>query len=194
MTVQSNSEKTTRQQSAHDRRELILDCALALFAEHGVEGTSMKSLAKRAGISPGLIYHYFESKADLLDQVIEMRGVSFPELASFHDRSVDEVIPRFAKEFSKSVSENLDVVWIFFKEYRSSDTVAQGIGKRRDRCVASLSSYLEARQAQGEVRSLSSVVASRSLLGSLFQIHLTETPTAEFVDQLVEIFLTGIKA
>ncbi len=48
--------------------------ALELFAEHGFGSTSVKAIAQRAGVSPGLIYTYFPSKDDLLRAVFE-RGV-----------------------------------------------------------------------------------------------------------------------
>jgi len=194
MSVQSNKGGKSRAECAQERQELILDVALELFAERGVEGTSMKSLAQRAGISAGLIYHYFDSKSDLLDKVIEHRGVTFPDLTDQHDRSVHEVIPYFALQFSESVKEHIDVVWIFFQEYRSSKTVEERIGKRRDKCLASLADYFEARQKAGEVRQVTPLVAARTLLGALFQVHLTESPSRELVEEMVEIFLTGIKS
>ncbi|NTW72109.1 MAG: TetR/AcrR family transcriptional regulator [Eubacteriaceae bacterium] len=48
------------------RREQILAVALGLFYKNGYKNTSMADIAKTAGISKGLIYHYFKSKAELL--------------------------------------------------------------------------------------------------------------------------------
>lgn len=154
----------------------------------------MKMLAKRAGISPGLTYHYFKGKADLLDQVIEDRGVTFPKLSGRHRESVDVVLPEYVREVGRHLTLRLDVIWLFFREYRSSKTVAQRIGKRRDACVAELAAYLEARQLAGEVRELTPEVASRTLLGALFQTYLEEVPEEEYLTELVDIFLAGIKA
>ncbi|XNY99796.1 TetR/AcrR family transcriptional regulator [Micrococcus luteus] len=39
--------------------------ALELFAERGVEGTSVREIAQRAGVAPGLVRHHFGSKAGL---------------------------------------------------------------------------------------------------------------------------------
>ena len=49
----------------------ILDVALELFGNKGFTQTSISAIAKEAGISKGLMYNYFESKADLLDGVIQ---------------------------------------------------------------------------------------------------------------------------
>lgn len=48
------------------RRQEILRAAAELFAEKGYQRASVKEIAQRAGIAPGTIYLYFESKGDLL--------------------------------------------------------------------------------------------------------------------------------
>ncbi len=58
------------QQIRENKRQLILDTALELFAEHGFHTTSISKIAKRANISKGLIYNYFESKEELLVQIM----------------------------------------------------------------------------------------------------------------------------
>src|SRR6266566_2384414 len=53
------------------RRDQLLQTALALFAEQGVSGTSMRDLAKGAGLSVAAAYHHFESKQALLQALFE---------------------------------------------------------------------------------------------------------------------------
>lgn len=50
-----------------DRRESILDAALACFVERGFHGTSVPEIAERAKIAAGTIYHYFDSKEALVN-------------------------------------------------------------------------------------------------------------------------------
>ena len=52
------------------KKELILESALELFAEHGFHATSISQIAKKAKISKGLIYSYFESKKEILQVII----------------------------------------------------------------------------------------------------------------------------
>jgi AcrR family transcriptional regulator len=55
--------RVLRQQALSEtRRALVLDAARAVFEEHGIEGASIREIAKRAGYTPGAIYSYFESK------------------------------------------------------------------------------------------------------------------------------------
>lgn len=50
-------------------RQSILDASLWAFGRHGYDGTSMQIIAERAGLTPGTLYHYFPSKADIFKTV-----------------------------------------------------------------------------------------------------------------------------
>jgi AcrR family transcriptional regulator len=52
-------------------RERILEAALALFAREGYERTSVRMIAREAGVSQGLLYNYFEGKEGLLRALFE---------------------------------------------------------------------------------------------------------------------------
>lgn len=54
-----------------ERREEIVQCACQLFLEQGYEKTTMKNVMDKLLIAKGTIYHYFGSKEELLDAVIE---------------------------------------------------------------------------------------------------------------------------
>ncbi|TAM35252.1 MAG: TetR/AcrR family transcriptional regulator [Burkholderiaceae bacterium] len=58
--------KLQRQQTMTDaRRALVLDAARAVFSEAGIEGASIREIAKKAGYTPGAIYSYFDSKESI---------------------------------------------------------------------------------------------------------------------------------
>jgi AcrR family transcriptional regulator len=57
-----------------DRRAQILDSAMRVFAQKGFSRATNKDIAHAAGITPGLIYHYFENKEALLYAIIEERS------------------------------------------------------------------------------------------------------------------------
>jgi AcrR family transcriptional regulator len=59
--AERNGDKTTREE--------IIRAATDAFAAHGYDGTTNKMIASQAGIAPGLIYHYFDSKRDLFSAV-----------------------------------------------------------------------------------------------------------------------------
>lgn len=52
-----------------DRRRQILEAAVKVFAEKGFHASRVGDIAEEAGIAYGLVYHYFESKEDLLETI-----------------------------------------------------------------------------------------------------------------------------
>jgi AcrR family transcriptional regulator len=51
--------------NSEDTKRRILDAARVCFAEAGFAATSNKEVAERTGVTPGSIYHHFDSKSDL---------------------------------------------------------------------------------------------------------------------------------
>lgn len=72
-------------------RAALLDAALLCFAERGYEGTSIRDIATRAGLSLGLLYHYFPSKEALLGELFA-RSVAL--IQGVFAEAADEPDPR----------------------------------------------------------------------------------------------------
>ena len=60
------------------RRDQILSAAAKLFGENGFHGSSMAELAKRAGMSVGHIYHYFENKDAIIEALVDRQMEELP--------------------------------------------------------------------------------------------------------------------
>jgi AcrR family transcriptional regulator len=52
------------------RRQAILDAAAALFAEHGFRSTTVRQIADAAGVCSGSLYHHFDSKEEIVDEIL----------------------------------------------------------------------------------------------------------------------------
>ncbi len=85
------SPRTKKQLDEHKeiKREAILHAALHLFASKGIHATSVSNIAKRAGISKGLMYTYFTSKEDLVSALLEN---ALNEILSVFDPDHDGVL------------------------------------------------------------------------------------------------------
>jgi AcrR family transcriptional regulator len=57
---------------AGERRDELLATALQLFLEHGYERTSVEQITSAVGVAKGTFYHYFTTKQDLLEQLVEL--------------------------------------------------------------------------------------------------------------------------
>jgi AcrR family transcriptional regulator len=58
---------------AVDKRRLILDSAIHVFAERGFHHCRVSDVADDAGVAYGLVYHYFDSKEEILNQLFTER-------------------------------------------------------------------------------------------------------------------------
>ncbi len=83
-----------------EKKELIMQVALTLFAKQGYANSSIAQIAKEAKISKGLIYNYFESKDALIKEIL-MGG--FDQLMVFFERNKDGVFGN--AEFEYFVNE-----------------------------------------------------------------------------------------
>lgn len=62
----------TRKEQKEERRKAILMTALTLFVEKGYYDTKITDIAAAVPMSTGLLFHYFESKEELLREVVQM--------------------------------------------------------------------------------------------------------------------------
>ena len=61
-------ESETRQRQAQYRSEKIMNAAIGLFCEKGIEETSVDEIAVKAGVGSATVYRYYETKAELAIQ------------------------------------------------------------------------------------------------------------------------------
>lgn len=99
-----------------EKKHLIMQVALELFANDGYHTTSISQIAKKAGISKGLMYNYFESKQDLLKAII-FHGID--SLTQFFDANHDGVLTReellqFINQAIKTIKEHIVYYRLYF--------------------------------------------------------------------------------
>ncbi len=63
----------TARRPAVDKRRLILDAAIHVFARQGFHACRVSDVADEAGVAYGLVYHYFKSKEEILDTLFTER-------------------------------------------------------------------------------------------------------------------------
>lgn len=56
---------------AEEKKKKIMDACIEEFSENGYQNTSTNSIVKRAGISKGILFHYFSSKKNLYLYVLD---------------------------------------------------------------------------------------------------------------------------
>ena len=70
----------TRKEQKEARKRQIIQATLDMFVERGYYGTKTSQISKRAGISEGLLFHYFPTKEMLLEELINigLEGMRMP--------------------------------------------------------------------------------------------------------------------
>lgn len=84
-----------------DSRNRIIEAALQEFGEHGYDGASTNQICQAAGISKGLLYHYFKSKENLFLAVCS--------------RCVEDLEKSFEKEKLCNEIVDIDVLSEFYR-------------------------------------------------------------------------------
>jgi AcrR family transcriptional regulator len=75
-----------------DKRRQILDAAIRVFARQGFHATRVADIADEAGVAYGLVYHYFKSKDEVLNELFSERWSLLLDAIGEADRS--ELSPR----------------------------------------------------------------------------------------------------
>jgi len=106
-----------------DKREIILDAALDLFAERGFHGTAVPAVAERAHVGAGTIYRYFESKEALVNELYKRQKAALGEalLGGFpHEAPVREQFHHFWKR-AVSFAEESPHALVFIELHHHAD-------------------------------------------------------------------------
>ncbi|MFP4620067.1 MAG: TetR/AcrR family transcriptional regulator [Bacteroidales bacterium] len=92
------SPRTEKQFEAirEEKRAKILDAALELFGNEGFYNGSISKVAQKAGISKGLIYNYFESKEEIVREIL---NTGIQKMLDIFDTNHDGVLEKSEIEF-----------------------------------------------------------------------------------------------
>jgi len=188
---------TQRDLQAENRRNQLLDIALALFAERGIENVSIKDLAAEAQVAQGLIYYYFESKEALLEAVFQ-RYNPFPQVRAIIEQMsgmpIQEGLLLFTHGLAMLMPEKRNIFRILLRELISLRTnlLTQALPSQEE-TVKQLVQYFQGRITAGELKPHQPVIPIQMLISS-FLISLVAEQSLELLGpQLVEIILDGIR-
>ncbi|MEM9174636.1 MAG: TetR/AcrR family transcriptional regulator [Myxococcota bacterium] len=202
-----------RRGASAEKRQLILDTAIQVFAEKGYPDTRISDIAKRAEIAYGLVYHYFRNKEEILDTIFLERWGEFiggVRAIGGDDGPVEDKLRSIA-ELILSVHKNQpEWVKILIFEIQRSQRM---LGRERMETIAALfeeiAGILREGQARGELRTdldpevacyifvggLDTVVTSRVLALMPADGASPEAEGAHYVQlagTVVELFVRGM--
>jgi AcrR family transcriptional regulator len=111
-------ESTGRTGNRTPVKERLLHVATRLFARHGFEGTSVQDIVDAAGVTKGAMYHYYDSKDDLLyelyHQVLSIQ-LSHLEQIVAGAGTAEQRLRAAAADVVRTSLDSLDDMIVFFR-------------------------------------------------------------------------------
>ncbi len=155
------------------RRKEIVDAARRLFLEHDYEKTSMNALIQELNIAKGTVYHYFSSKEDLLEAVV--------------DDLIDEDLKRKEELMASAEVRDLDALGKFHA-LLTMRAIAQGNEPILEELHRPGNTVMHARQLGRYVRMLAPLFASVVRQGCEEGVFTVEHPL-----EASEFLLAGVQ-
>jgi AcrR family transcriptional regulator len=161
--------------TAAEKRRLILDAAVRVFARQGFHTCRVSDIADEAGVAYGLVYHYFSSKEQMLDTLfLERWDVMLAAIAETDasDRTPREKLGAVASFIIDSYRRDPDVMKVIIVEVtRAANTFGRThLAKIRD-AYESIARIVAAGQRAGEFgEAITPQFAAQAFYGSVEQV------------------------
>ena len=169
-TLTTLSDRSTGQE---DKRRLILDAAVRVFAHKGYHTSRVGDIAEEAGVAHGLLYHYFRSKEELLETIFRetWRDVlDAVRAVEETDESARDRLAGIAKILLRAWRRDPDLVRVLVREVTRSSHLQERIDEI-GAAFAGLERIIARGQQEGEFRSdLDARMASYVFYGALEEI------------------------
>jgi TetR/AcrR family transcriptional regulator, fatty acid metabolism regulator protein len=173
---------TDRSTGQEDKRRLILDAAVHVFAQKGYHTSRVGDIAEEAGVAHGLLYHYFRSKDELLETIVRetWRDVlDAVRAVEETDETARERLAGVAKILLRAWRRDPDLVRVLVREVTRSATLQRQIVEI-DQAFASLERIIANGQEEGEFRA----DVDPRMVGYVFYGALEEILTGWVLGQL----------
>jgi TetR/AcrR family transcriptional regulator, fatty acid metabolism regulator protein len=155
------------------RRAQIVDCAIDTIARLGFASASVDQIAKRAGVSKGVITYHFPSKEAIVDAVVEKvvaAGRSYMEPRIMAETSAAGRLRAYIESNLEFIDANrkslIALVEIAMSARRADGSLVIGLESRAQR-TANLEELLRAGQRSGEFRRFNTRVMSLTIIQAI---------------------------
>jgi AcrR family transcriptional regulator len=145
---------TDRSIALEDKRRLLLDAAVRVFARRGYHGARVGDIAEEAGVAHGLLYHYFSSKVQVLELVFSENWRELLErfrAVEEADEPASEKLEGIAKILLRTWRNAPDLVTVMVREVARSPQLQTQVVEVRE-AFAILQRVIEQGQREGSFR------------------------------------------
>jgi AcrR family transcriptional regulator len=155
-----------------DARELLLDAALKVYAEHGTRGATTRRIAQAAGVNEVTLFRHFGSKDGLLREALNSspRAVAFVD-TRLPDTPVDPEaeLTDFCRQYHRVLHESRSIIRKCMGEFEEYPETTRDACQLPVQIANALQAYLQRLRAAGLASgSWNPRAASAMLMGTLF--------------------------
>jgi TetR/AcrR family transcriptional regulator, fatty acid metabolism regulator protein len=161
--------------SAVDKRRLILDAAVRVFARQGFHTCRVSDIADEAGVAYGLVYHYFQSKDEVLDTLflerwnVMLEAISETDAQEIPARDKLHAIATFIIESYRHDPELMKVIIV--EVTRAANSFGAVHLAKIAEAYGQISGIVEQAQKSGEFRdTISPQFAAMAFYGAIEQV------------------------
>jgi TetR/AcrR family fatty acid metabolism transcriptional regulator len=137
-----------------DKRRVLLDAAVRVFARRGYHQARVGDIAEEAGVAHGLLYHYFASKEEVLETIFRDTWSDLLDAVREVEESgasAREQLRQVAAILLRAWRRDPDLVRVLVREVTRSPEVGRRVGEIGD-AFAAIERIVRQGQANGEFR------------------------------------------
>jgi TetR/AcrR family transcriptional regulator, fatty acid metabolism regulator protein len=158
-----------------DKRRMILDAAVRVFARQGFHTCRVSDIADEAGVAYGLVYHYFQSKDEVLDTLfLERWGLMLDAICEIDAREIAarEKLHAIASFIVDSYRHDPDLMKVIIVEVtRAANSFGAAHIADINRAYRLIEGIVEQAQRSGEFRAgISPEFAAMAFYGAIEQV------------------------
>lgn len=140
-----------------DRQKEIIDVSLQLIAENGIQGLTIKNLAKKIGFSESAIYRHFENKIQILVAILNFFKENTERLFTAELNSDKDAISKINHLFLnqlKNFTHSPSLVAVIFSEelFRNEAILVERVSEIMNNNFDTLTQIIKNGQEKGEIR------------------------------------------
>jgi AcrR family transcriptional regulator len=199
----AKTKSNIRKIQAEESRQKIIDAALSVFSEKGFANTTIKDFADAAGISMGLMYHYFPGKEKLLEATVEENSF-LPQLREIlkdtRGQTYRDILQNITLRFIKLLEQKNKIIKIFLQEGFSNTNIQKVWSNLANEGVSLLRDYISERITAGDFRAHNAEITARCLFSSVIMFHFTSNilkfssiSRTQFVEEMLDTLFRGIQ-
>ncbi|GAA1576088.1 hypothetical protein GCM10009804_36040 [Kribbella hippodromi] len=177
----------------HTKRQLIVETAERLFAEHGYDATSTARIAHEAGVPSGLVFYHFATKLELLLAIVQERPAPSEVLrTAARGRTVRRRLRRIVDTMAQQLEDDRATRIIVFREAQGRPEIASRAAELFEEAAVTVAEVLAGADDivddPARVRTAAELVVSRVFLDTV-ALGQDDTPAkrhAAVIDLLAE--------